>query len=124
MSSLTIDEKLLLVEKMRNQSQQYINRNQHYNTSDVGNKSILSDSKDTGAEWITSTEGFRFFKYRIVVCLVIFFSYFALYKTNFQVKGHHITAVNSILEKDMLPEKMRNALENLSTQIINDNIEQ
>lgn len=138
MSSLTIDEKLHLIQKMRSQSEAISNRNlsklQHtysrmepYTGISTRSFNSLADefsskSSDAMESDIPPTDGFRFLKYRIFACMLIFTCFFALYKTNFQIKGHKVTEVNTILEEDILPSKLQDSLEKISQQLVEQSI--
>lgn len=122
MSSLSIDEKMSLIQKMRNQSQTqpvhpYI-------------QPRTTDSRYQPAQMGTTEQPehvenpLLYLKLRFFVCLLIFSGFFALYKTNFKVKGHSVTEVNTVLQENILPESLHNSLETMSQKLTDAQIEQ
>lgn len=131
MSSLTIDEKLYLIQKMRNQSEN-ISQNTYdrysaynpvynYNMKNRNDISVYNgryDTFDNAEEVRATTDGFRFLKYRIFLCLMAFTFFFTCYKMKLEIKGHEVTEVNVLLEENIFPEKLHNSLKTLSEQIV------
>lgn len=105
MSSLTIDEKMHVIERMRSQS-----------SESVPLYAVSSCEADNAQD--VFTDGFHSLKYRIFVCLFAFSVFFAMYKMNFEVKGHKITELNVLLEEDVLPEKLQTSLESVFMEMV------
>ena len=109
MSSLTIDEKMMLIQKMRNQSE-------HNIPSSIPFYAVRS-SEAVSSDLEASLDGLRFFKYRIFVCLLIFSGFFSMHQLKLEIKGYEVTEVNTILEEDILPEKLQDSLETLGNEL-------
>lgn len=104
MSSLTIDEKLSLVQRMKNQdiSSNYTRMNTRMNTRDA----------------ISEEEPVSTLKLRIFVCIIIFAAFFGMYKGNIIIKGKKVSAISHTLEKNMLPESLDKSLESMAKKVI------
>lgn len=134
MSSLSIDEKMLLVQKMRNQAERmqkkplpYVPARERETYIDM--RRNASSSGDVAEDSLFGADGegelaesFRFLKLRLFVCVVAFVGFFAMYKADFKLKGHDVAQVQTVLSQDMLPSKLQNSLETFSKKIT-ENIE-
>ncbi len=100
MSSLTIEEKLSLVQQMKSQ--------------DMKNQSIPSGYAGyTDEEAPVST-----LKLRIFVCIIIFAAFFGMYKGNILIKGQKVSKISTALEKNMLPKSLDKSLEAITKKAV------
>ena len=100
MSSLTIDEKLSLVQRMKKQDLS-------------SNYTRMNTREDPSEEEPVST-----LKLRIFVCIIIFAAFFGMYKGNILIKGKKVSAISHALEKNMLPETLDQSLESMTKKVI------
>lgn len=115
MSSLSIDEKMMLVQKMRARSEQLMPSEIHRKEAGVRYKDA------SGAGNLDSDEkggSFRFLKIRILICVVAFSGFFCLYKMNVPIKGHQVAEITSVLENDLLPDSVQESLTTVSEHIV------
>lgn len=116
MSSLTIDEKIHLLQKMRNQANAYPRHTGYSASGAVRNKAEFTDTKTEHADESYGEKSYL--KHRILLCIVIFFTCFALHKSSFSLKGYSLTELAVFLEDNKIPETVHNSLESVSTKII------
>ena len=123
MSSLSIDEKMLLIQKMRSQSAQkpnaYIREHSRYQ----GEPTLYQNGYSSNSSAIEgeipeeTADVFRSLKLRFFVCLILFACFFGMYKADFKIKGHKVTEVNAVLQENMLPKPMQDSLETISQKL-------
>lgn len=129
MSTLTIDEKLSLIQKMRahanvNQNQIYTRVQPQIHPGTVaGNVSVnqslyRSESTLTGDAVLEQELPVGTFKLRLLVCVLAFSAFVGLYKMNVQIKGHKVTEVNSLLEENQLPKNAQESLETAADRLV------
>lgn len=101
MSSLTIEEKVSLVQQMKRQ--------------DSVNQTIPSGytTNQTEEEMPVST-----LKLRIFVCIIIFAVFFGMYKGNILIKGQKVSKISTALEKNMLPESLDKSLQAITKKVV------
>lgn len=122
MSALTIDEKLLLVQKMRSRTGQNAVHVPH--TAGTGTGSVQKDSitglyveqADELQEDEASVRGT--FRIRIIVCVLIFSAFFGLYKMNIDIKGHQVKEIAVLLEENKLPSRVHQTLKTMSERML------
>lgn len=115
MSSLTIDEKIHLLQKMRNQANVRSSLSKNMTSGSLTYEKNLHE--DTTLEENQPIET-HFFKYRVLICIGVFFACFASYKADFSIKGKNVQELSEVLEANLLPENIHNSLESVCTKII------
>lgn len=110
MSSLTIEEKLSMIQKMQSHAstQTKFPENIHARPRPVNTELSQEDSY----------EEFHSLRLRLFVCILIFSAFFGLYKMKIEIRGHDVTEVNSLLETNQLPRHAVDSLESLSQQLV------
>lgn len=125
MSSLSIDEKMMLVQKMRSQSE-HNTESMHLRrrVSEPLNERIVSEN---GTNYIRGefmrdaqeeTGGLSYLKLRIFVSIFIFALFFSFYQTKFNLMGHQAKEIHAVLEENILPKKLQDSLETLSSRLL------
>lgn len=114
MSSLSIDDKLVLIQKMRN----------HANENTVHTSRRNQDLYDSyrfaskeGEEEEVAGMGFRLFKFRFCVCLLLLVTFWGLSKTTLKFKGHSVSDAAVVLQEDKLPNAADKTLESWASSV-------
>lgn len=117
MSTLTIDEKLLMIQKMRAHAKE--NQNSIYMQEQL--PLYVKPSEQYLTEASEKSEGEHMFsslRLRLVICALVFSAFVGLYKLKIPIQGHQVTEVSCLLEENKLPENAQSSLEAASERVL------
>lgn len=98
MTSLTVDEKLLLIQKMRNHSQDNNNKMQNRDRILRGSEGIIEEQSGMPTSSI-----FQSLKLRVLLCLLLFAIFITLDRYGISIKGYTATEAVTLLQS---PQKI------------------
>lgn len=114
MSSLSVEEKLLLIQKMRNHSEtnnlKIQKRNQLYRGLDTNKEEELLSEQPMDA--------FRFLKFRFFLCLFAFGAFVFMDHNSIRIQGHTATEVVKTLQHSEKLGKLESVMEAWSEQTV------
>lgn len=114
MSSLSVEEKLLLIQQMRNHSEtnnvKMQKRNQIYRGLDMNpEEELLSDQP---------MDAFRFLKFRFFLCLFAFGAFVFMDQNSIRIQGHTAGEVVKMLQTSEKLGKIETVMETWSEQTV------
>ena len=122
MNTLTIDEKMLLVQRMRERA----DRSRPHNSGTVDKSktqerkeqafSAYAGQTDEQSEGSGAERGT--FRLRLIACVLVFSAFFGLYKMNVHIRGHQVGEITQLLEENKLPKGTHNSLKTMSEQML------